>query len=180
MNTTNNVRSKLNEYNSNKVTSKTTKNVNKKDLSLKGSYNNSLYKERNTPNNDYSKNIYKTGFSPIQEKNYSTKKSTFNIKPIVVPLDLAGLFMNEFEEVRDATEKALTSLNIKCFLTGTSNYRCEKNSIKFELNITALSRLVSENGYCVNIKKKQGNNLPYKEIVNNIYKRINEDILQSK
>lgn len=110
----------------------------------------------------------------------STKKSIVQPaqKLMVMPIDLLCLFTHEYSIIKSNLEKILLASNIKSFNSGGSIYKCEKIGIKFEINIHSINKSIGEIGYSVQFKKKQGNNHSFKEIISNLYIRLNEELSQ--
>lgn len=167
--------SKYKEYTNNNVIPKTSKNCNLKNTSFKYSYNSAYITDKTAIKKELVKKSFINSESVInQDKNIQNKSNLYISKAMLVPIDLGGLFICHIDKLKESVETALTTSNIKCFLTGKSQYKCEKSTVKFDLNISSLNKIISEEGYTINFKKKQGNNMNYKNIVNNICKKINE------
>ena len=91
------------------------------------------------------------------------------------PIDLSGMFFLEVEETRMLLKKVLSLLGIKTMINSNSAFVCEKNLTKFEFSVFPVQNDYLS-GSIIGNKKKQGNNYSYREIVNSVFKKINEFI----
>jgi hypothetical protein len=81
------------------------------------------------------------------------------------------MFCLDAEALKEKLLHVLNSLTVKYIITHGASYtiKCEKSGLKFDLSISDCYFTSA-----VLNKKRQGNNFSYKELVTNIYKRLND------
>lgn len=123
---------------------------------------------------DLSKSIKKRTFNPLMTPTITKKRFSRYIKDPIVngPLDLLSLYLREPSKLREQLEKTMTSLSIKVFISAGTNsiYKCEKSGIKFDLHFNTSI----DAGIVIQTKRRQGSNNCFRDIVNSIFKRLNE------